>query len=203
MSICGNIDIGDRLLWYNKKDRQHTPCLPMKKSGFTLIEILIVIAIIGILASIVLPAVNIARENAKVAKARSELRNVRSGVALLESDTGKWPNGCPPSQLNNPEVDLEDAQAGVALRPSVGVVDGACEWTTSEVASWNGPYMKVPVDPWGTSYEFDPDYFPGENRSGSSCPGYVASTIVAVVSYGPDKIGRNEYNCDDIYFELR
>ncbi|KKT74128.1 MAG: hypothetical protein UY07_C0030G0005 [Parcubacteria group bacterium GW2011_GWA1_47_8] len=178
----------------------------MKKSGFTLTEILVVVAIIGILSSIALASFGIVREKAKIAKAKSELRSARSGIALLESDTGKWPNGCPPSQSSNPEVNLEDAQAGVTSRPVEGVVDSPCEWTADEVNRWNGPYMKVPTDPWGTSYVFDPDYHPGENRPippNTNCPGYISSNIIAVVSYGPNKLGLNAYDCDDVYLEMR
>ena len=178
----------------------------MKEKGFTLIEILIVIGIIGVLASVILGNVNTAREKGMTAKVKSELRNIRTAIALLADDTGKWPNGCPIGSSTNPEVALDDAQAGIKERPSAGDQGDGCIWTASDVANWNGPYMDTPVDPWGNSYDFDPDYRPGDNLDESlNCDetNNTVNDIVAIVSYGEDGIGRNRYNCDDIYLELR
>src|SRR3989304_4061479 len=139
--------------------------------GFTLIELLVVIAIIGILASTVLASLNTARSKAKVASAKSELRQVRNAIALLEDDTGKWPNGCPIAETNNPEVAIDNALAGIKATPTVGCTEDSdnsnnptcnapivCQWTAQDIANWKGPYMQTPVDPWGRSYWFDPDY---------------------------------------------
>ena len=182
-----------------------------RKTGFTLIELLVVIAIIGVLASVVLASLNTARSKGQTAKAKSELRNARSAIALLESDTGKWPNGCPIAETSNPEVYLDDAQAGIRQVPVVQDNGNGCIWTAEDVANWEGPYMQTPIDPWGKSYWFDPDYHeqrdcPTDNAN----PG--APTSVAIGSNGPNKngpiqtgnpdsIGLN-YDCDDIFFKI-
>lgn len=169
--------------------------------GFTLIELLVVISIIGILSSVVLSSLNTARKKAKIGKAQAELSNIKTAITLLESDTGKWPNGCPIGKISNPEVKLDDPQAG--LRETITVNDNGsgCIWTAKDVANWNGPYMKTPVDPWGNSYDFDPDYTPYSVSGG--CPQAQEAKMSVVVSYGPDGKERNLYNCDDIFLEIK
>ena len=65
----------------------------MKKesnNGFTLIEILVVIAIIGILSSVVLASLNTAKEKARIAIATADLRSIDTGMVLLANDTSEW-----------------------------------------------------------------------------------------------------------------
>ena len=180
-------------------------------TGFTLIELLVVIAIIGILASTVLASLNTAREKAKIAAVKAELRQVRNAIALLEDDTGKWPNGCQPSAVSNPEVLLDNANAGIKFPPSAPYSSGTCSWTAQDVTNWKGPYMETPVDPWGRSYIFDPDY-----QEYSACAAKPAGEkypaipkFIAVLSAGPtitnqqgDNTGINDYDCDDIFLQI-
>lgn len=170
--------------------------------GFTLIELLLVIAIIGILSSTILASLNEARLKAKIARTQTELDSLlRVAMAQLETDTGKWPNGCPPGKTSNPEVELENPQAGLNQAPIVGDQGDGCEWTAGDIAKWNGPYFNrdTIIDVWGTSYWFDPDYTPYDNcATASSTP-----EIPAILSYGPNKAGLNAYDCDDIFLDIR
>lgn len=57
------------------------------RKAFTMIEIVFVIIILGILASIAIPIFNINREDAQIAKAQVELATIRSVIALKRSDS--------------------------------------------------------------------------------------------------------------------
>jgi general secretion pathway protein G len=62
-----------------------------KNGGFTIIELLIVIAIIGILAAYVLTSVGDARSSAYLARAEGEMENFHDAVQLYRSDHGSYP----------------------------------------------------------------------------------------------------------------
>jgi general secretion pathway protein G len=166
--------------------------------GFTLIELLVVMGIIGVLATMSAVAVSRARQLAKTTKAQADVDSLSKAIAMLAGDTGKWPNGCPIDEVSNPEVNLNSAQAGITVTPAVGDQRYGCFWSATDIARWNGPYMKDIVDPWGNAYLFDPDYQPRD----ACTPGTVAKQA-AVVSFGPNEVGLNVYDCDDIYKILR
>ena len=161
-----------------------------KKEGFTLVEMLVVIAIIGILASIIFFSVGGAKEKAQIAKAKAEIRNIYNVFAFLENDTGEWPGHKTPNldecgQNNNEICDdscafsLSDCDSGLS-----------CDDPVIPYSNWQGPYISQEklTDPWGSEYFLDTDY-------------YIGGDCVAVVgSYGPDGIGNNQYNGDDIIF---
>ena len=106
--------------------------------GFTLIEILLVVIIIGILVSLVAPRLAGRSEEARIQAARADIEGGLSlALDLYEVDNGRFPR------------DLEDLVA----KPS-----GAGNWT--------GPYLKkgVPSDPWKNAYVYR---MPGQNNSNS------------------------------------
>lgn len=63
-----------------------------RKSGFTLIEILLVVVIIGILAGIGIPALTGKSESAKIAQAQANIKSLESALAIYEMNNGAYPS---------------------------------------------------------------------------------------------------------------
>ena len=63
----------------------------MNKKGFTLVELLVVISIIGILATLVTANLNSARSRARDAQRKSDLKSIETGLRLYFNDNGTYP----------------------------------------------------------------------------------------------------------------
>jgi general secretion pathway protein G len=99
--------------------------------GFTLVEILVVITIIGLIMALVGPRVINYLGEAKVKAAKIQIESFSSALDLYYLDAGRYPSS-------------SEGLAALAQRPG-----GA--------AAWNGPYVKggfVPNDPWGHPYVY-------------------------------------------------
>jgi prepilin-type N-terminal cleavage/methylation domain-containing protein len=82
---------------HSVKGRLSEEIAPMKikpryENGFTLMELMIVIAIIGILSAIAIPNFISYREKSKIAHAESELKTIQMAIIDLAFDTNMWPN---------------------------------------------------------------------------------------------------------------
>jgi type IV pilus assembly protein PilA len=147
--------------------------------GFTLIELMVVIAIIGVLTAIAIPQFSAYKEKAKVAEAMSELKEIQLVIELLASDTEKWPGPNEVGETANLEVwDLNAANAGLVA-------------TNGAFPGWDGPYIaSVQKDPWGNNYFFDPDF-------------KIGGVNYAVIgSFGSNGVGPNQYDSDDVIIKL-
>jgi general secretion pathway protein G len=170
------------------------PSKRLPQHGYTLVELLVVIGIIALLSGLSVIAMGAAREKAKESKALAEVDTLTKAIDLLSADTGKWPSGCPIEAIANPEVSLNTVAAGLTQRPIVANFDTGCFWSQADIDKWNGPYVKTTIDPWGSPYWFDPDYYPHQG-----CGASGVATNVAVLSLGKNKAGVNTYDCDDVY----
>ena len=72
-----------------------------RKNGFTLIEIMIAVGIIGLLAAIALPSLRKSRNNAQNAKFINDLRVAKDAVELYATLTGRYPTNEPPGIMPN------------------------------------------------------------------------------------------------------
>ncbi len=147
--------------------------------GLTLIEMMIVIAIIGILAAIAPPQFSAYIEKAKIAEATAELKGIQLVIELLAIDTDRWPGPNDAGVIADQEVwDLNAANAGLVA-------------TSGAFPGWSGPYItSVPEDPWGNNYFFDPDYTIG------------GVSYAVIGSFGPNGVGPNQYDSDDVIITL-
>jgi general secretion pathway protein G len=99
----------------------------LNKAGFTLIELMIVVVILGLLATIVMPRILDRPEQARRMKAKVDIRYIETTLALFKTDTGRFP-----TTSEGLEVLVSDP--GIKGYNSDGYLD------------------KVPLDPWGNRY---------------------------------------------------
>ncbi|MFA4988554.1 MAG: type II secretion system major pseudopilin GspG [Candidatus Omnitrophota bacterium] len=104
-----------------------------EKKGFTLIELMLVVVIIGVLGAMVLPRLAGRSDQAKTAVAKSDINaNIATALDLYELDNGRYPT-------------TEQGLSALSTKPG----------DLSEGANWNGPYLKKePLDPWGKAYQY-------------------------------------------------
>jgi general secretion pathway protein G len=101
------------------------------QAGFTLVEILVVITIIGMIMALVGPRVLNYLGESKVKTARIQIESFSSALDLYYLDMGRFPSS-------------SEGLAALAQRPA-------------SAAGWNGPYLRggvVPLDPWARPYVY-------------------------------------------------
>lgn len=105
------------------------------ENGFTLVEMLLVVTIIGILAALVIPKIVGRGEQARVTAAQADINGgIKSALGQYEVDNGFYPKS------------LQD----LVTQPS-------------NAKNWHGPYLdKLPTDPWGYPYVY---YYPGKHTA--------------------------------------
>jgi general secretion pathway protein G len=108
----------------------HTRLSPRHGSGFTLLELLVVIVIIGLLAGYVAPRYFSQVGKSEVQVARAQIDSLEKAIEQYRLDTRRYPSA---------ELGLEALVTRPANEPA-----------------WGGPYLKkaVPNDPWGRPYVY-------------------------------------------------
>jgi len=96
-----------------------------RTAGFTLVEVLLVVAILGILAGVVVVSTRNRVPKTMIAATRMSIQGIATAVDAYEVDNGKFP---------------------ASLQALV---------TQSSELNWNGPYLqRLPKDSWGTDFQY-------------------------------------------------
>lgn len=104
-----------------------------REAGYSMIEILIVLAIMAVIATLVGPALFNQLDRSKVTTAQTQIRTLEAALATMRLEIGRFPT----------------EEEGLAL-----LVSPPSDEQTR--ASWRGPYLdgQVPMDPWGNPYRY-------------------------------------------------
>lgn len=100
-----------------------------RQAGFSLIEIMVVVVILGILASIVVPKIISRPDEARAVKAKQDVLSIQNALDLYRLDNGVYPT-------------TDQGLLALVKRPS----------NAPEPRNWSQYLKTVPKDPWGREY---------------------------------------------------
>ena len=101
------------------------------QNGFTLIELMVVLVIIGVLAALIVPNVLDRADDARATAAKTDVTNLMQALKLYRLDNQRYPTA-------------EQGLQALVAKPTSGPIP----------ASWK-PYLdKLPNDPWGRAYQY-------------------------------------------------
>ena len=100
-------------------------------AGFTLIELMVVLVIIGVLAALIVPNVLDRADDARVTAARTDVNNLMQALKLYKLDNQRYPTS-------------EQGLQALRAKPSTGPIPG----------NWKSYLDKLPNDPWGRPYQY-------------------------------------------------
>lgn len=107
--------------------------MQQQQRGFTLIEIMVVVVILGVLAALVVPQIMSRPDQAKVTAAQSDIKAISMALDIYKLDNHGYPS-------------TQQGLDALVSKPS----------GTPPARNWNpdGYLKRLPVDPWGNAYQF-------------------------------------------------
>jgi general secretion pathway protein G len=102
-----------------------------RSRGFTLIELMVVLVIIGVLGALIVPNLIDRADDARVTAAKTDVNNIMQALKLYKLDNQRYPSA-------------EQGLEALVKKPTAGTIP----------PNWK-PYVdKLPADPWGRQYQF-------------------------------------------------
>lgn len=155
-----------------------------KQAGFTLVEVIVIVAILAILAGILVPMIFSQIDEARITRAEADCKSISSALLVSRKDLGFWPNlygaSCAPAMTLMYSAGTQpaglaamgfDATTMARFRDVLMRDDEECY----DSAMYKGPYLPgVEADPWGNQYVLSASNF------------NVAAGVVYVLSAGPN-----------------
>ena len=149
------------------------------RGGFTLTELLIVMAILVLLVSLIGPRLLGSKQKADINAVKTQIGMFQSALERYAVDMNKFPateEGLA-ALVSMPSSDGSGSSSGDSASSDTASADGDSSSSEGGGGNWDGPYIKtekLPVDPWGKSYSYE--YPPTHNKI----------NVPDIWSFGPD-----------------
>ncbi len=146
-----------------------------KEQGFTLIEMVVVVAIIASLAAILVPVISEELASSEESKALGDIQRISAAVTQYIADTRYFPTGVLGAQTNDLLYSDGTAATSEGGTTKATLFSFICDGTVNGGTKFKGPYLEnVAADPWGSRYVVN-------------VGGYSSTDNVWILSAGPDR----------------
>ncbi len=176
----------------------------VRRDGFTLIELTVVLAVIVTLALVLTPSITNFINDSRIARTKTDTATLAAAITQFYKDTGFWPqwttanNGGPGLAANKVDLLVSDGNVPLVASPNLwttGSTDGIADQlvgntpayamrTATSGSGWNGPYLSntLGADAWNNRYTINIGLI--DTTLGTQTPAGATKSAVWVISAG-------------------